>query len=356
MIKLLLGGSPCTNWSIAKKDGRETESSGIGWELFKNYVIAKDKFRPDVFLYENVASASPLIKEAISEHLGVDLNRINSALVSAQNRDRIYGINAKVEPPEDRHIYLRDILESGVTNKEKAYTLRASAGTKQGNSNLIRHIQSSGRYGYQGVFEPVRIGDIGSTAQAHRVYSPDGKSVALCAGGGGQGGKTGLYAVPVVGYMPCKNGTVIKSQSHRIYTVDGKASTITVSQSGGNSDISSPATGLYAVPTCVAQRGRYIASCSRSVKAEGGTEQYYEARTDGKTNSLTTVQKDNMVAEPVNVCEQSNYKVYLVENGQIEVNGIYTAQLVEMLYARHTLIVASGIYTEQAMVHLSGEK
>ena len=46
MIKILLGGSPCTFWSIARA-GRETHPSGVGWELFKNYLIAKEKFQPD---------------------------------------------------------------------------------------------------------------------------------------------------------------------------------------------------------------------------------------------------------------------------------------------------------------------
>ena len=38
-IKILIGGSPCTHWSIAQKNNRETEPSGMGWELFKNYLI-----------------------------------------------------------------------------------------------------------------------------------------------------------------------------------------------------------------------------------------------------------------------------------------------------------------------------
>lgn len=67
MIKILIGGSPCTYWSIAQgKDKREREAEGIGWELFKNYVIAKEKFRPDFFLYENNQSASANIKYQIS--------------------------------------------------------------------------------------------------------------------------------------------------------------------------------------------------------------------------------------------------------------------------------------------------
>ena len=53
MNKLLIGGSPCIHWSIAQKNNRETEPEGLGWELFKNYLIAKEKFKPDFFLYEN---------------------------------------------------------------------------------------------------------------------------------------------------------------------------------------------------------------------------------------------------------------------------------------------------------------
>ena len=111
MIKLLIGGSPCTFWSIAQKNGRETEAEGMGWELFKNYLIAKEKFKPDFFLYENNKSAAQAIKDQISRELGVDLMHINSTLVSAQNRERFYAFNWEVDQPEDRGILLRDILE-----------------------------------------------------------------------------------------------------------------------------------------------------------------------------------------------------------------------------------------------------
>ena len=65
-MKLTIGGSPCTHWSIAKKQGRETEPEGQGWELFQNYKIALVKFRPDYFLYENNNSISAAIKERIT--------------------------------------------------------------------------------------------------------------------------------------------------------------------------------------------------------------------------------------------------------------------------------------------------
>lgn len=110
MIKLLIGGSPCTFWSIAQKNNRETEASGLGWELFKNYLIAKEKFNPDYFLYENNKSAAQAIKDQISRELGVDLMHINSALVSAQTRQRFYAFNWKVKQPADRGIFLQDIL------------------------------------------------------------------------------------------------------------------------------------------------------------------------------------------------------------------------------------------------------
>lgn len=133
MIKILIGGSPCTFWSVAQKKNREIEASGMGWELFKNYLIAKEKFKPDFFLYENNKSAAQPIKDQISRELGVDLMYINSALVSAQNRQRFYAFNWDAEQPEDRGILLDDILETGIgvgTNAAgKSRCLMANYGT-----------------------------------------------------------------------------------------------------------------------------------------------------------------------------------------------------------------------------------
>ena len=105
-IKILLGGSPCTKWSIAQKNGREVLPEGIGWELFENYRIAKEKFQPDFFLYENNKSAAQPITDEIHSALGggkdssVRLTHINSALVSAQNRERFYVTNfGDIEQP-----------------------------------------------------------------------------------------------------------------------------------------------------------------------------------------------------------------------------------------------------------------
>ena len=137
-MKLLIGGSPCTHWSIAQTKNRETEASGIGWELFLNYRIARDKYQPDYFLYENNKSMSPAIRAQITAELGVEPVLINSALVSAQNRQRLYWAGKRnhdgtyrqvpVELPEDRGILLRDILETGFPLREKGYAPPNGAG------------------------------------------------------------------------------------------------------------------------------------------------------------------------------------------------------------------------------------
>ena len=118
----LVGGSPCTYWSIAQKNNRETEASGMGWELFSQYVRALHEAQPMYFIYENNKSMSNAIRESITQTFGFEPICINSALVSAQNRQRLYWVGKRnpdgtyskvnVEQPEDRGILLKDILDS----------------------------------------------------------------------------------------------------------------------------------------------------------------------------------------------------------------------------------------------------
>lgn len=224
IVKILLGGSPCTLWSIAQTKNRETEASGQGWELFLNYLVAKERFKPDFFLYENNWSAAQPIKDQISECLGVPLHRINSSLVSAQSRDRFYCHNWQAPDPNDRGILLIDILDTSqsngeyelrpLTNKEMLYMSRR---TKDGRTHwdygyyhnaLNPKSQCLVANTYKGVpynvlVEPVRIGTIKNNlkcqehnSKQYRVYSPYGKATTLCGNGGGVGAKTGLYTVP----------------------------------------------------------------------------------------------------------------------------------------------------------------
>lgn len=253
MIKILIGGSPCTYWSVAQKKGREVEAEGLGWELFRNYLIAKEKFKPDFFLYENNKSAAQPIKDQISHELGVDLMHINSALVSAQNRQRFYAFNWNVDQPADRGIMLKDILETATS--EKGYELRAPAvgvgcrNRREDDGKLYRRFETSGIEKANAlttvqtdsmVAEPIRIGTIENSAkkQSHdskqyRVYSPEGKATTLCGEGGGLGAKTGLYAAPVrVGTMPNADGEVTGGKANAL-TASGHQSRLVVTNQNG---------------------------------------------------------------------------------------------------------------------------
>lgn len=180
-LRLLIGGSPCTFWSISQSpERRETTCKGTGWELFKNYLIAKEKWQPDIFLYENNESISKEIQKEIEKRLNVNLLHINSALLSAQTRHRIYATNINIDPKNiiDKGIRVKDILDVEF-HKE----------------NLINEVKFNNRDDTKDNNKLVRIGTIGKGGQGERVYSINGKSCTLSANGGGRGAKTGLYLI-----------------------------------------------------------------------------------------------------------------------------------------------------------------
>jgi site-specific DNA-cytosine methylase len=151
---LLIGGSPCTYWSIAQKsENREITSSGIGWELFNQYVKALNEVKPKYFLYENNYSMSKEIKNEITKTLGVNPIFINSDLVSAQTRKRLYWTNIpNVLIPKDKNIILADILQSGTVDRNKSLCVtRRYAGFSGSQSYLCRRY--FGKSFGQAVFE-----------------------------------------------------------------------------------------------------------------------------------------------------------------------------------------------------------
>ncbi len=236
-IDLLIGGSPCTDLSIAG-DMRGMSSKGLnqylelkeqGFKfegqsyLFWEYVrILKEiqKYNPDVlFLLENV----PMLKKwerLITESLGVFSVRINSALVSAQNRNRLYWTNIKtkkvgifgevhsdIPQPKDRKLILKDVLEKEVDEKyfisDKLFTWLKKHSEKRSQKINIRSEKeksstltlSDVKLNLETNYVLDQIGYISTNSQANRVYNPKGKSVSLQANAGGGGAKTGLYNV-----------------------------------------------------------------------------------------------------------------------------------------------------------------
>ena len=155
---LLIGGSPCTYWSIAKSnDERETTSSGFGWELFMQYVRAYKEVKPKYFLYENNESMADAIKQEITRHLGVEPIMIDSADFSAQHRKRYYWTNIKeIERQIDKNINIIDIVEN--VNAEK----------------LSHEVEFNGKQVLrEKTNKPLRIGTIGKGAKTG-LYLIDG--------------------------------------------------------------------------------------------------------------------------------------------------------------------------------------
>lgn len=246
----VVGGSPCTYWSIAQTKNRETEAHGIGWELFQQYVRAVREAKPRFFIYENNKSMAQAIKEEISNAFGFEPIMINSALVSAQNRQRYYWVGirnedgtyrkAPIEQPEDLGILLKDVLDDGcVTDKDKSHAIIGSIAR-------TTHREYFQRNQGQMVAEPVNVTEDGKSRTIKAQYYKNGIANFVTNGGY----DASAVAEPVAGRIV---GRRINEDGHR---------------DDNNKDIE-----------CV--------------------QRYEVNENPGKTNCLTTVQKDNMIAEPV---------------------------------------------------------
>lgn len=163
-IDILTGGSPCQDFSFAgKRKGMTTEEhieittlkdylklkkqgfqfSGQSY-LFWEFVRVLKEFKPKYFLLENVRMTKKW-KQVISDTLGVDPHQINSALVSAQNRERLYWTNIpNVSIPEDRNITLADIIPEargcgfrGIKPKGGTRYIRTLTTRKDGKANCL---------------------------------------------------------------------------------------------------------------------------------------------------------------------------------------------------------------------------
>mgnify|MGYP001042548359 CR=1 FL=1 len=121
-IDLVIGGSPCQGFSFA---GNQLNFDDPRSKLFFDFVRVLKILKPKYFLLENVRMKKES-QDIISEYLGVEPIAINSNLVSAQNRYRLYWTNIPFDIPEDKGIILADILEDGVTDREKSHCLDAN--------------------------------------------------------------------------------------------------------------------------------------------------------------------------------------------------------------------------------------
>lgn len=224
-IDLLLGGSPCQGFSFA---GKQLAFDDPRSKLFFEFVRLKNELNPTYFLLENVKMKKEF-ELIITQYMGIDPLEINSALLSAQNRVRLYWTNinsvvyglfgekrSNIPQPKDKKILLKDILEKEVDPKYYLSDKMLSFFQKHNNKN-----QEKGNGFY---FKP---------------KNEDDKS------------------------------NCITSRMHKMGVDDNYI---------------------------VASRGRNPEN-PKSRESGLNTEQMLEPRTDGKTNCLTTVQKDNLVLQ-----------------------------------------------------------
>ena len=268
-IDLMLAGSPCTDLSFAGlgKGLVEGEQSSLFFDWWQLVQELKPKF---IFL-ENVRMKEEY-KAQISDILGFEPTAINSSLVSAQNRYRLYWFGIRdgdtykaipISQPEDRGIVLADILEQGL---DDSWTLSDQAQERARNNPRSR------------AFTPDQDK---SGALLSNQYKQSTDSLYAVADGCIQIGET----AEIKGY------DIIK----RVYSPEGKAPTLTTMQGGHREP---------KVATTDPKGGRIVNrrkvdGVRKDNQLDLPLKPYLEVRTDDKTNCISTVQKDNVVVSQI---------------------------------------------------------
>jgi len=184
-IDLLIGGSPCQGFSFA---GKQLNFEDPRSKLFFEYVRLLNEIReinPNLlFLLENV-SMKKEYQDVITQHLGVEPIIINSNLVSAQNRKRIYWTNIpNVTRPNDKNIFLNTILHEFIDDRSSEIfkTLSEYIVPFDKTLQILDKQVKNGKAGY-----------FRKDSQANRVYYINDKAITLCGDSGGGAAKMGQY-------------------------------------------------------------------------------------------------------------------------------------------------------------------
>lgn len=287
-IDLLIGGSHCQGFSFAGKQLNFNDPRSV---LFFEYVrILREiqEYNPGVlFLLENVRMRREC-EQVITEHLGLEPVVINSALVSAQNRVRLYWTNIKtreevnlfdtkvftaIPQPEDRGIFIRDILEEEVESRFYLTPARVK--------KLIEYDQRQKDTGNGFGFDP---------------REEDQKAKAVCVGGKRHDDIVKLSPERVARCVAIRgrfNPETGRNEQTAEFRPDGKTNCLTSVEKDNL---------IYEVACLTPRRTEYGKAIRRQYEAGEIQESRHnmtelEPRTDGKTNTLTTVQKDNIIVQ-----------------------------------------------------------
>lgn len=184
-MKILIGGSPCQGFSFA---GKQLNFNDPRSKLFFEYVRILKEYNPDYFLLENVKMKKEY-QDIISGYLGVEPIEINSALVSAQNRKRLYWTNIpNIEQPKDKCILLKDIVHEHILTTNKGEGQKISIDISEYRVPFDKTLQILDKEVERG-----KVGYFRKDSQANRVYYIHDKAVTLCGDAGGGAAKMGQY-------------------------------------------------------------------------------------------------------------------------------------------------------------------
>lgn len=171
---LIMGGSPCQGFSIA---GTHKSFDDPRSALFWHFVEIVNYYKPKYFLLENVSMSKDNMN-VITQALGVNPICIDSALVSGQSRKRYYWTNIPgVQQPEDKGILLKDILQHGIVDRTKSYTVTATYYKGQNPDNYLK--RKRGQLVFAGQ------ANINGYKQRKAVYCEEGKAPTVLAASGG---------------------------------------------------------------------------------------------------------------------------------------------------------------------------
>ena len=233
---IIIAGSPCQGFSFA---GKQLNFNDPRSALFFTFVEILKHYKPKYFLLENVVMKKEY-ENVISNALGIRPVKINSALVSAQNRKRLYWSNIKIKKslfglpftdipqPEDKGILLKDIIENGITEKEKSYCIDANYHKGSSPENYIdksrrQMIITGGRITGRNPENP-KSRKSGLPTEQMLEIKEDGKANCLSTVGKDslciQIGKANISG---------------HDYNKRIYSIDGESPTLTAIQ-GGNQE------------------------------------------------------------------------------------------------------------------------
>lgn len=321
-IDLILAGSPCQGFSFA---GKQLAFDDPRSSLFFEFVRLLKEIKPKYFLLENVNMKKEFL-DVISEQVsscypelpfGIERIKINSALVSAQNRVRWYWTNIPgVDQPEQRGIVLRDILEYQLEDNtnaipNKSQTIKSQY-YKSSKANFENDTTKGGKFSATGIPQkskeqyiethdtPKQVGtavDVNGFDIQKRVYSLDGKSPTImeAAGtGGGRVPKIETHNTPKqIAIATDVNGHDILK---RVYSEDGKSPVVTTC-GGGNTEPKVVVQSYREVRTEEAKRLR-----RESKKNTGKDHTPFRAkkivpREDGKVGTVTPgLNNDHMIS------------------------------------------------------------